>query len=125
MKTVTRIFLTLVLGLVAGTMFQPVESKAETMLWRVKSLYPYRVQLEFYSENRKFEWPGGGQAYAENDSRTHRFSLTCNAGEKICLGAWVTGNAEKYWGVGLHNKYGCSNCCFTCGDSEIPRQVLE
>lgn len=125
MKTIRRIFLAMVLGVISGSMLLIAESMADNMIWPVKSLYGYQVQVEFYSENRKHEWPGGGQAYALKDSRTHRFNLNCNAGEKICLGAWVTGNSSKYWGVGLNHRHSCRNCCYVCGGSNIPRQVLE
>ena len=125
MQSMRRLILTLLLGLFAGSVFHSGAALADTMIWPVKSLYQYRVQVEFYAESRKWEWPGGGEAYALNDTRTHRFSLTCNNGEKICLGAWVTGNSDKYWGVGLHNKHSCRNCCYVCGGGDIPRQVLE
>ncbi|HTS39710.1 MAG TPA: hypothetical protein VMH84_04115 [Xanthobacteraceae bacterium] len=125
MKMMMRLCLALLLAIIGSATIQLVQSKAETMLWRVKSVYPYRVQVEFYSENRKHEWPGGGNAWGLDNNRTQRFSLICNAGEKICLGAWVTGNAAKYWGVGLHNSHSCRNCCYVCGGGEIPRQVLD
>ena len=125
MQSMRRLVLTAVFGLFAGAFFLSAASKADTMVWPVKSLYPYKIQLEFYSETRKWEWPGGGQAYSLNDSETHEFSLNCNSGEKICLGAWVTGNSSKYWGVGLNRAHRCSNCCYICGGGEIPRQVLE
>jgi hypothetical protein len=125
MQSMRRLILTLMLALFAGSLALAMAAKADTMVWPVKSLFPYKVQVEFYSESRKWEWPGSGEAYSLNDSRTHRFSLNCNSGEKICLGAWVTGNADKYWGVGLHNKHSCRNCCYVCGGGDIPRQVLE
>ena len=59
MKSLRRLILTLLLGLFAGGVFLSAASKADTMLWPVKSLYAYKVQVEFYSESRKWEWPGG------------------------------------------------------------------
>jgi hypothetical protein len=125
MQSTRRLILTLMLALFTGSLALATAAKADTMVWPVKSNYPYKVQVEFYSESRKWEWPGGGEAYALNDSKTHQFSLTCNSGEKICLGAWVTGNASKYWGVGLRRAHSCQNCCYVCGAGDIPRQVLD
>ena len=63
-------------------------------------------------------------AYDLNDYETHSFTLNCRRGEKICFGAWVTGNASRYWGVGANNRYGCEKCCFVCGAGDYPTQVL-
>jgi hypothetical protein len=100
------------------------EASAETMTWRVKSNYRYKVQVAFYSRTRHHEWPGGGAAYDLNDSETHEYPLECREGEKVCFGGWVTGNARKWWGVGFNGRHGCGNCCYICGAGDIPRQVL-
>ena len=97
---------------------------ATTMTWTVKSMYKYRVQIAFYSRERNHEWPGNGQAWDLNDYNDHTYTLNCRRGEKICFGAWVTGNASKYWGVGFGGRQGCSTCCFICGQQPRP-QVLQ
>ena len=86
--------------LVAGLSFQPSPAAAENMTWNVLSKYPYKVQVAFYSQSRNHSWPGGTKAYNLNDTETHTYALNCVAGERVCLGGWVTGNANKYWGVG-------------------------
>jgi hypothetical protein len=100
-------------------------ASAEDMVWSVRSDFPYQVQVAFYSEWRNWEWPGGGQAFDIDDSETHRYNVTCNPGEKICLGAWVKGDATRYWGVGYSRQHACSACCFICGDGPVPTQVLQ
>jgi hypothetical protein len=112
------------LVLCGGSLALPTTAAAETMTWRVKSTYKYKVQVAFYSQARKYEWPGGGDAYNLNDSETHEYPIRCEEDEKICFGGWVTGNAKKYWGVGYNNAHDCTNCCFLCGGGEIPTQVL-
>jgi hypothetical protein len=89
----------------------------------VTSKYQYRVQIAFYSRERNHEWPGNGQAWDLNDYNQHTYTLNCRRGEKICFGAWVTGNANRYWGVGFGGKQGCSTCCYQCGEVPQP-QVL-
>ena len=125
MRAVRRVVLVFVLALIGRALVQPPEASAETMSWRVKSNYKYKVQIAFYSQTRSHEWPGDGDAYNLNDSDTHDYTLRCEDGEKVCLGGWVTGNARKYWGVGFSNKHGCKACCYICGAGEIPRQVLD
>jgi hypothetical protein len=123
-RGIARLVLAIVLALIGGALVQPSEASAETMTWRVKSNYGYKVQVAFYSRARHHEWPGGGQAYDLNDSETHEYPLECREGEKVCFGGWVTGNARKYWGVGFNGRRGCGNCCYICGAGDIPRQVL-
>jgi hypothetical protein len=97
---------------------------ATQQIWTVKSMYQYKVQIAFYSRERNHEWPGNGQAWDLNDYNNHTYTLNCRRGEKICFGAWVTGNASKFWGVGFGGKQGCSSCCFFCGQQPQP-QVLQ
>jgi hypothetical protein len=125
MRAVRRVVLVFAQALIGGALVQPPEASAETMTWRVKSNYKFKVQVAFYSQSRSHEWPGGGDAYNINDYDTHDYTLRCDDGEKVCLGGWVTGNANKYWGVGYNNKRGCKACCYVCGAGEIPRQVLD
>ncbi len=91
----------------------------ETFTFRVKSTYSYKVQIAFFSQGRHHEWPGGDRAYSLDDSQTQSFPLICESGEKICYGAWVTGDDSLLWGVGPHNDQGCKNCCFVCGDGDM------
>lgn len=122
----TRIKMTLVVlaTLVAGVFSLPTASSADSLTWNVQSMYKHKVQIEFYAQGRRHAWPGGNQAYGLNDYDTHTYTLNCRSGERICYGAWVTGNSSKYWGVGSNNKYSCSNCCATCGAGDTPKIVL-
>ncbi|MBX9589575.1 MAG: hypothetical protein K2X43_09735 [Hyphomonadaceae bacterium] len=114
----------LILASHAQAQSQAQPGSATTMTWTVKSMYQYKVQIAFYSRERNHEWPGSGQAWDLNDYNNHTYTLNCQRGEKICFGAWVTGNASKYWGVGFGGKQGCSSCCFHCGQ-QPQAQVLQ
>jgi hypothetical protein len=83
------------------------------------------VQIEFYSQARNHAWPGGDDAYDINDYDVHEYRLNCRTGEKVCYGAWETGNASRYWGVGLNDKHNCEDCCSTCGGGPLPLRILE
>jgi hypothetical protein len=93
-----------------------VQAEAQgDMTFKVRSNHTNKVQISFYSADRKgYQWPGPGRAFNLDDDDVHEFRIACLAGEKICYGAWVTGDSSSFWGVGLDNKARCSNCCYTC-----------
>ncbi len=109
----------LVLVLMAGSTIS-AGSKNDSITFRIQSNYKYKVQVAFYSQDRDYSWPGGDQAYNLNDSDVHSFPLTCRRGETICYGAWVTGDDDQYWGVGMDDAHTCSDCCYECGDGSTP-----
>lgn len=100
-------------------------AKADEMVWTLKSKYQYKVQVAFYSKDRNHLWPAKGQAWGLDDYGTHKFTLSCNAGEKICYGAWATGDSTTYWGVGLGGKQGCTSCCAVCGEEDPIKTLTE
>jgi hypothetical protein len=113
---------------VAGALlaaFAAGHAVADTMLWEVTSEYPYRVQIEFYSQDRPHAWPGDGQAYDLNDYETYTFELSCQPGEFICYGAWVTGDGDQYWGTGPDDAYHCEDCCAYCGEMVDPITLVD
>ena len=100
-------------------------SHAENMTWYVKSNYPYKVSVVFYSRTRRnHAWPGGTKVYVIANSRVKEYSLSCRRGEKICFGAWVRGRKSRYWGVGYRGRKGCKRCCYTCNGGETRTQIL-
>lgn len=99
-------------------------ASADSLVWTVRSEFRYKVQIKFFSQDRNHVWPNANEAYDLNDYGTHTYNLRCRSGEKICFGAWVTGNANRYWGGGYNNAHACSRCCFTCGGGPTVPQVL-
>jgi hypothetical protein len=118
-----RLVAALLLGLTA-TFALPAPAEADTLVWRFKSNYRYKVQVAFYSQNRAHVWPGVNRAYGLDDYAEHTYRLECRSGEKICFGAWVTGRGNTYWGVGPNDKYRCTACCAICGGGPTKTQVL-
>jgi hypothetical protein len=100
-------------------------AQADEMTWTLTSKYQYKVQVSFYSRTRNHEWPGNDKAWGLDDYGTHRFTLSCNAGEKICYGAWATGDSTTYWGVGLNGKNGCTSCCAICGEEDPVKTLTQ
>jgi hypothetical protein len=90
LKRVPRRLVPLILTFAVLSMVQPPVASADSLVWRVKSNYRDGIQISFYSQSRSVEWPGNGQAWGLNDSGTHKYSLACVTGERICFGAWVT-----------------------------------
>ncbi len=97
---------------------------ADQFLMSVQSYHPNIVSLEFYSQNYNRSWLGDGDVYLLKDSEVHEYNLSCETGETICYGAWVRGQSESYWGVGMNDSNRCTSCCFVCGDGYSKVQVL-
>ncbi|MCK0209032.1 hypothetical protein MWN33_13425 [Starkeya koreensis] len=74
----------------------------------------YTVGLQFFSKSRRHFWPAADRQYRLAVEETYR--LSCQPGEKICLGAWRDGQTRQ-WGVGRDGRSGCENCCTTCGNT--------
>ena len=123
MRRVTALILTWA-GLIGLGVLGSGTANAESLTFRIQSKYQYKVQIEFYSQARNAAWPGDNEAYNLNDSGVHEYNLSCQAGEKICYGAWVSGNQNTFWGAGLHARQSCASCCYTCDGSETPIIVL-
>lgn len=89
---------------------------AASMTWRIRAFDKHAVDIAFYSQNRKHEWPGGGKVWVIRDYDVKSYNITCVSGEKICYGAWVRGSSKEYWGTGKDNRNTCKKCCYTCED---------
>ena len=118
MKVVGRLLGLTIAALVFATEFGSAQAE-ETLTFRVQSTYDYKVQIAFFAQDSSHVWPGPGRAYSLDDSQTQSFPLACESGEKICYGAWVTGDGNLSWGVGPQNDRGCTTCCFVCGDGDM------
>ncbi|MCH8167151.1 MAG: hypothetical protein IID49_00915 [Proteobacteria bacterium] len=110
--------------LVAAAGLFATQASAAELVWRIQSEHPNHVSVEFYSQDRNRAWPGGGDVHVIEDWDTHTYSLTCDHGETICYGAWVRDEDSTYWGVGRDDRFGCNNCCFTCGGGPTRTIVL-
>ncbi|WP_349359386.1 hypothetical protein [Stappia sp.] len=100
-------------------------AQAETMSWLFRSNHPNIVDVELYSQSRDHVWPGGDKVFVLDDGQTTEFAIDCSAGEDICYGAWVRGDANAYWGVGLDDEEACESCCYVCEAGETEVIVLD
>ena len=108
---------TILLLAVAATLHAPrgAEAQSGSLVWEIRSLYRYQVEIAFFAQNRDWQWPGNGNVWVLDDDNYRTFTLNCRNGERICYGAWVRGDASRYWGVGYGNRQRCDACCYTCG----------
>lgn len=104
--------------LIAGL---PSLASAADVTFQIRNNHPNAVEVELYSQDRDHVWPGGGEVYILDDGETKSMPLSCNEGEKICYGAWISGDQSTYWGVGPNNQQTCEDCCYTCtgGNTEV------
>ena len=86
-----------------------------TLTWKFSSTASYSVSVQFYSASRNAYWPGYNTGWVIDDYDTHTYRLSCRWGEKICYGAWPTGNPTgSYWGCGFNCRQWCADCCYDC-----------
>ena len=97
---------------------------ADDETFRVKSMAESEVQIKFFSQDRHVVWPGPDEHYTLSDYGEHAFRLRCVNGEKICYGAWVSGDEDRYWGAGYDGSEGCSSCCVTCQGGQTTTYIL-
>jgi hypothetical protein len=95
-------------------LFTASAASAADVTFVMKNNHPNAVEVELYSQDRDHVWPGNGQVYVLDDGEAKTMALACNDGEKICYGAWISGDKSTYWGVGPGNSETCTDCCYTC-----------
>lgn len=126
MKRVLVLLGLMLAGTIAGcATTPPLPTTTETLTWTFTNHYPRTVLLEFYSQNRDAAWPGGSRGYVLDDRSPRTYSLSCRTGEKICYGAWVERDPSTYWGAGMADEHGCSNCCRICATADAGHVTLE
>ncbi|MHA7969383.1 hypothetical protein [Rhizobium sp. CAU 1783] len=104
-----------VLALVAGTVAgAAMPALAADVTFIMRNSHPNAVEVELYSQDRDHVWPGGNEVFYLDDGETKEIPLSCNEGEQICYGAWVSGDKGSYWGTGPDNGETCTDCCYTC-----------
>lgn len=108
----------LLLAFSAGTFASVSPALAADVTFMMRNDHPNAVEVELYSQDRNHIWPGNGEVYYLDDGETKSIALSCKSGEKICYGAWVSGEKETYWGTGPDNGETCTDCCYTCTGGE-------
>lgn len=104
-----------------------VPAFADSMTWLVKNEHPNIVDMKFYAvdEGKQGQWPEEGKVYSLDDEKTYEFTLSCETGERICMGAWLRGAEDSIWGVGRNASQSCESCCYVCdGGKTTPVQVI-
>jgi hypothetical protein len=97
---------------------------APTITWRFQSNSSENVEVAFYTGDASLKWPPGNQVFIINGRSSQTMRISCQVGQKICYGAWASGNQNRYWGVGFGGRNGCANCCLSCDGSESQIYVL-
>lgn len=89
----------------------------DVVVFALRNSFPYEVQASFYAQGSDRAWPGGSKAYGV-ERTVRKYRLSCRQGETICVGAWSLSSTDQ-WGVGMHNRASCSDCCAACGSRQV------
>jgi hypothetical protein len=88
---------------------------AADMHFYMKNRQDHGVAVELFSQDRDKVWPGDDKVYFLDAREKKAVPVTCEAGERICYGAWINGNDRISFGVGPDNDQPpCQYCCFLC-----------
>jgi tetratricopeptide (TPR) repeat protein len=93
------------------------QSDEPTLTFRILKRASGTVRLAFYSQDRRYAWPGNNRHYVLSQNTETHYAVACRENERICYGAWTVdadGDEDRYWGVGMSNGHACSNCCYAC-----------
>ncbi|MCQ2005678.1 hypothetical protein [Rhizobium sp. NRK18] len=106
--------------LTAGTLLLGATgvSTAADMSFAVTNNHSTAAEAAFYGEDSGTVWPGADTTYSFIKGETKTVTFSCQEGERICYGAWATGDTTTYWGVGQGNQHGCPYCCYTCSGGQ-------
>lgn len=102
----------------ASTFVGSFAALASDVTFVMKNSHPNALEVELYSQDRDHVWPGNNEVYYLDDGETKTMPLSCEEGETICYGAWISGDKGTYWGTGPDNGQECENCCYTCEGGE-------
>lgn len=103
---------------VAALVLSVAPALAGDVTFVMNNHHPNAVEVQLYGQDRDHVWPGPDEVYLLDDGETRTMSLSCQDGEQICYGAWISGDPDTYWGVGPDNRQDCSTCCYTCEGGE-------
>lgn len=106
-------FRTLTLAMVS-TAIMAAPATADTMSFYMKNETARSVVVELYAQDRRHVWPGDDKVYLLERGERKSVPIDCNAGERICWGAWRYGNDNWSWGTGPDNARTCDDCCSLC-----------
>jgi hypothetical protein len=71
------------------------------------------IDMRLFDINARLVWPAPPSDYVLAPSQSYSQNITCNTGNKICLGAR---QGTKYWGVDIDDSKSCTDCCWFCGN---------
>jgi hypothetical protein len=94
--------------------FAAAPAFAEELTFVMNNRHTKAVEVQLYSQNRDYLWPGPSNVFLLDDGETKTMTLDCEAGETICYGAWLQGDRTTFWGVGPGKTRSCDNCCYIC-----------
>ena len=98
---------------------------AADMTFFMKNGMPYGVAVELYSRNRFHRWPGGDEVYLLERGEKKSATVQCEAGERICWGAWRNGDDGTAFGVGPDDTRDCPSCCRICVEKTTSTVAVE
>ena len=102
----------------------PAPGTPVNFTWRFRNNTGGTVHVKMYARERRNWWPGASTNWRMDGVGPYAFTISCRYGEKVCYGAWQSGNTDRYWGVGFQDAHGCQNCCYACRQGQTTQYNL-
>ena len=88
-------------------------AQAAEMAFYMKNGAGRAVAVELHGD-AGHAWPGEEKVFMLDTAEKKSVPVDCEAGERICYGAWLVGDDRVSWGVGPDNTEECEACCTVC-----------
>jgi hypothetical protein len=95
-----------------------LSSKTDKMTWEFTNACSVQVDVQLFDKTTGGVWPSPNKVWTLDGGERRVEEIKCNTNSKICFGAGVRTNYDRYWGVSLSNNQGCTDCCHTCDGSD-------
>lgn len=93
---------------------EPAPGTPVNFTWRFRNNTGGAVHVKLYARERRNWWPTASTNWRMDGVGPYSFTISCLHSEKVCYGAWQSGNTDRYWGVGFQDQHGCQTCCYAC-----------
>jgi hypothetical protein len=82
------------------------------------------IGVRLFDRTNNLVWPNASQYWRTGAGGTINVPISCERGARICYGAATDPQTTRYWGIGLDGRQGCDDCCYTCDDYRVSRNLV-
>jgi len=81
------------------------------------------IRVRFFDRTDGGYWPASGGSYSMDAGTSLTVRLSCEYGNKICMGARTLPYDGRFWGLDVDGDESCSSCCTTCDGDTVTQNL--